>query len=73
MLVLFSFLVDFPFFRPILTNFQPGLSCFQSILVLKFSFSCLLWFEIAKRLSAILVLSSNLALAGVSVAISVLH
>ena len=33
--VLFNFLVDFPFCRPILSNFQPGLGCFQSILVFR--------------------------------------
>ena len=32
----FNFLVDFPFCRPTLPNFQPGLCCFQSILVFKF-------------------------------------
>ena len=43
--------------------------------ILEFSFSCStsLWFQIAKRLSAILVLFSNLALAGVSIATSVWH
>ena len=37
--VLFRFLVDFPFWRPILPNFQPGLCCFQNILVLDFFFN----------------------------------
>ena len=32
LLVLFNFLVDFPFCRPILSTFQPGLCCFKSIL-----------------------------------------
>ena len=39
-LIRFNFLVDFPICHPILPNFQPGLCCFQSILVLEFSFSC---------------------------------
>ena len=74
-LLLFNFLVDFPLCRPILPNFQPSLCCFQNIWFLEFSFSCStsLWFEISKRLSAILFLFSNLALEGVSITTSVLH
>ena len=37
-LALFSCLVDFPFCRPVLPNFEPTLCCFQSILVFRIFF-----------------------------------
>ena len=74
---IFNFLVDFQFCRPIRPSFRPGLCsvAFNIFGFLKFSFSCptSLWFEIAKRLSAILFSFSNLSFAGVSIATYVLH
>ena len=43
LLILFNFLVDFPFCCSVLPNFHPCLCCFQSILV--FSCSISLWFK----------------------------